>query len=104
MRRSGPGGKGLAPMYTESRRSRAADDPRLERAIVLQLLRDDREQKWSRAELGTEMDADRSEIGQQAMEEALRRLEGDGVLCLSGEMVWASRAARRVDELGLIGV
>jgi hypothetical protein len=86
-------------MHTESRGSRAADGSRLERAIVLQLLRDDREQGWSRAELAMEIDAE-----PPAMEEALRRLSGEGVLCLVEEKVWASRAARRLDELGLIGV
>jgi hypothetical protein len=86
-------------MHTESRGSRAGDGSRLERAIVLQLLRDDRGQRWSRAELGMEIDAE-----VPVMEEALRRLSGEGVLCLAEEEVWASRAARRLDELGLVGV
>ncbi|HYM55197.1 MAG TPA: hypothetical protein VES97_07525 [Solirubrobacteraceae bacterium] len=86
-------------MHTESSGSRAAGDPRLERAIVLQLLRDDREQRWSRRRLGAEIDAEAP-----AMEEALRRLCAEGVLCAAEGQVWASRAARRLDELGLIGI
>jgi hypothetical protein len=47
-----------------------------------------------------------AEIGAEApgVEEALRRLNGEGVLHLAEEAVWASRAARRLDELGLIGI
>jgi hypothetical protein len=86
-------------MHTESRGLRTADGSRLERAIVLQLLRDDRERRWSRAELRTEIDAEAP-----AVDEALRGLSGEGVLCLAEEEVWASSAARRLDELGLIGV
>ncbi len=39
-----------------------------------------------------------------AMAEALRRLSGEDVLCLVEDEVWASRAVRRLDELGLIGM
>jgi hypothetical protein len=38
------------------------------------------------------------------LEKALRRLERDGVLGLSEHQAWASSAARRLDELELIGV
>jgi hypothetical protein len=86
-------------MHTQATGSRAVDGSRLERAIVLQLLRDDRERRWSRAELGAEIDAEAS-----AVEEALRRLSGEGVVCLSERDAWASAAARRLDELGLIGL
>jgi hypothetical protein len=91
-------------MEKESKGSRTASGAELERAIVLQLLRDDRERMWSRAQLRGELEADRSEVGQDAVEEALRRLAGEGVLCLSEEAAWASRAARALDELGLISV
>ena len=80
----------------------------LERAIVLQLLRDDRERMWSRAQLRIELEAEESEIGQEALEEALeealRRLEQEGVLGCTEATVWASSAARRLDELGLISI
>jgi creatinine amidohydrolase/Fe(II)-dependent formamide hydrolase-like protein len=91
-------------MGTESKGSRGADGTGLERAIVLQLLRDDRERMWSRAGLRTELDAGRSEVGEEAFEQALQRLEGEGVLGMSAEAAWASNAARALDELGLISV
>jgi hypothetical protein len=86
-------------MNTESREPRVAERSRLQRAIVLQLLRDDREQRWSRAELAGELDADAL-----TFEQALGELDADGVVCLAEGEVWASQAARRLDQLELIGV
>ncbi|HEY2140614.1 MAG TPA: hypothetical protein VGG98_00975 [Solirubrobacteraceae bacterium] len=86
-------------MHTESRESRAEDGSRLERTIVLQLLREDHDRRWSRAELGAVVEADA-----RAMEAALGRLTEEGVLCLAEDVVWASHAARRLDGLGLICV
>jgi hypothetical protein len=95
-------------MDTESIGQQAAHDAGLERAIVLQLLRDDHELMWSRAqlavELSSELDADRSQGGRQAIDDALGRLERDGVIGISEQQAWASGAARRLDELGLIAV
>jgi hypothetical protein len=95
-------------MDTESTGQQAAYDTGLERAIVLQLLRDDHELKWSRAELAielsSELDADQAPAGRQAIDEALGRLERDGVIGISEQQAWASSAARRLDELGLIAV
>jgi hypothetical protein len=91
-------------MDTESKEPRAADHTGLERAIVLQLLRDDRERMWSRAQLERELEADRAEVGREAVGQALRRLEGEGVLGASEEAAWASNATRALDELGLISV
>jgi hypothetical protein len=94
-----PARGGMAPMHTESRETRAGGGPRLERAIVLQLLRDDREASWSRQQLLSELGADGV-----ALEQALTALQGEGVLCLSGQAVQASRASRHLDELGLLGI
>jgi len=95
-------------MDTESKGSRATEEETLERAIVLQLLRDDHERMWSHAqlaiELESELEPDRAEIARRALGEALRRLEREGVLGTSEHQAWASNAARRLDELGLIGV
>jgi hypothetical protein len=95
-------------MDRESKVSRASDHAGLERAIVLQLLRDDHERMWSHAqlaiELESELETDRAEIARQAVEKALKRLERDGVLGMSEHQAWASNAARRLDELGLIAV
>jgi hypothetical protein len=86
-------------MDTEPSDSRPVDGMRLERAIVLQLLRDDHESRWTREELFAEIDA-----GASALEKALSRLGADGILCAAEGHIWASRAAQRVDELGLIGM
>ena len=95
-------------MDTESKGQQAAHDAGLERAIVLQLLRDDHERMWSRAqlaiELSSELDAEQTRDGRQAVEDALRRLERDGVIGISEQQAWASSAALRLDELGLIAV
>ena len=95
-------------MDRESKGSRATGHAGLERAIVLQLLRDDHERMWSHAqlaiELESELESDRAEIGRQAIDEALRRLEREGVLGTTEHQAWASNAARRLDELGLIAV
>jgi hypothetical protein len=86
-------------MHTELRESRVGDGSRLERTIVLQLLRDDRDRRWSRVELVAAIEAEAP-----AVETALDRLSEEGVLCLVEEMVWASRTARCLDGLGLICV
>jgi DNA-binding GntR family transcriptional regulator len=86
-------------MNTQSSEPRAGGGPRLERAIILQLLRDDREASWSRRELLVELGGEMT-----SLRDALIRLRDEGVVSISDEQVSASRAARRLDELGLIGV
>ena len=86
-------------MHTESSEPRAAGDAKLERAIVLQLLSNGAERRLSRAELSSELGADPTRL-----ESALRTLRGQGVLCLAEDDVWASPAARRLDELELIAI
>jgi hypothetical protein len=62
-----------------------ADDPWIaERAIVLQVLRDDHLRRWSREELQVEL----YDIDPRALRKALRRLERHGV-------IHTPRAARR---------
>jgi hypothetical protein len=87
-------------MNTQSREPRAGEGTRLERAVVLQLLRDDHGPSWSRAELASELGGEAS-----AIEAALSRLHGAGVVRLDdGERISASPATRRLDDLELIGV
>jgi hypothetical protein len=86
-------------MNTESTEPQASDNVRLERAIVLQLLRDDHEERWERAELELELG-----VRPSVLRDAIEALAGDGVLFTREEALWASRATRRLDELGLIGV
>jgi len=75
-------------------------DRRLERAIVSQALRDDREEGWRRTELAQEL-ADADPV---AIRDALTRLQEDGVVEFAGETVRASRAAMRLNELGTIAI
>lgn len=75
-------------------------DPQVERAVVLQILRDDHDDGWPRAELATELGyADPTAIG-----DALAHLEHEGVVELVGETIRASRAAMHLNDLGIIAV
>lgn len=86
-------------MHTESGDRRTGTSRRLERAIVLVLLsEDDGARQWSRAELGDGMGVQERELGA-----ALNGLLGAGVLLRDEDRVWPSAAARRLDELELIG-
>jgi ribosomal protein S19E (S16A) len=75
-------------------------DRRLERAIVLQTLREDRGGGWGRAELAAEL-AGADPI---AIRTALTRLEEEGVVESAGETVRASRAAMRLNDLDMIAI
>jgi hypothetical protein len=75
-------------------------DPRIERAIVLQLLRDDHNERWSRTELESEV----SDVEPSALSRAVERLERHGVMVALDDWVLASRCAWHLDELGLVGV
>ena len=81
-------------------RQRSCDLWMVERAIVLQILRDDHEERWARAELAREI----PDFEPAVLDEALAHLERDGVLHREESTVWASRAARRLDELELISI
>jgi hypothetical protein len=72
----------------------------VERAVVLQVLREDHGERWCRAELRSEI----SDFDAAALDGALTRLEQAGVLRRAGESVWASRATRMLDELEMIGI
>jgi hypothetical protein len=72
----------------------------IERAIVLQVLRNDHDERWPRVELGCEL----GECQPAILELALERLEREGVLCFDGSDVRASRAARHLDALDLVGL
>jgi len=73
---------------------------RAERAVVLQVLRDDHDERWPRVELVGEL----GDLDAAVLDRALARLQREGVLCVEGTAVRASRAARHLDELELIGV
>jgi DNA-binding HxlR family transcriptional regulator len=73
---------------------------RVERVVVLQILRADHDECWPSTELAGEL----SDLAPAVLEEALTHLERDGVLQREGDSVRATRAVRRLDELELIGI
>jgi hypothetical protein len=87
-------------MQLPLRDARDRDPSTLERAIVLQVLRDDRHARWSRSALALEM----SDCAPALVELALARLQQDGVLVDAGTGVYASTATRRLDELELVAI
>jgi len=71
-----------------------------ERAIVLQVLRNDHDVRWSLAELQAEVD----DLDPSALSDALDRLREEGIIVACGESVIASRAALHLDALGMISI
>jgi hypothetical protein len=74
------------------------DQHSVERAIVLQLLSEDHDPRWSFSEL--------LELGdsETALAAALARLRQDGVVLDERDAVLVSPCARRLDTLGVIAV
>jgi hypothetical protein len=79
---------------------RLPSDPRIERAIVLQLLRDDHDERWSR----TELQAEAGDVEPSALGSAVEHLERHDVVVTLDGRVLASPCARHLDELGLIAI
>jgi hypothetical protein len=79
-------------------------DPRenegTERVVILQVLRDDHAQRWSRGELQREL----YDVEPAAIDAALKHLEELGIVCVEGEEAWASLGTRHMDTLGMIGI
>jgi uncharacterized tellurite resistance protein B-like protein len=88
-------------MQEKNSRPPWADDPRVaQRAIVLQVLRDDHHERWTRKELKHEI----YDIKGRAINKALKRLEEEGVVDLDREYVWPTRCAQYLDELGMVSI
>jgi hypothetical protein len=85
--------------HREASEPGALGGPRLQRAVVLELLGDDGERRRSSAQLGQELGADAEDL-----EAAVAALCAAGVLHREGDLTWASAAARRLDELELIAI
>jgi len=73
---------------------------RAQRAVVLQLLRDDRPERWSRADLEREL----ADMPLLAIDRAVVSLAENEVVRVCGNTLSASRASLRLDALGLISV
>jgi hypothetical protein len=72
-----------------------------QRAIVMQLLRDDHEQRWTRAELRKVI----PDFSRYRFDQALDFLEGNEVISRDSYAgICASICARALDELGLVGI
>jgi hypothetical protein len=88
------------PMQDERNEMNPTEDVVAQRAIVLQVLREDHVKPWTRAELESEI----YDIEPLAISDALAALNADGVVNIAGEQVRASRAARRMDALGMVSI
>ena len=72
-----------------------------QRAIVMQLLRDDHDPLWSRRQLRRQL----PDVSGRVFRAALELLEDDGCIALvGGNGVRASICAQHLDELGLVGI
>lgn len=69
----------------------------LEQVILLQILEEDGPQAWPRAELESKLRGE-----PLAINDALEHLREEGAIELKGELVYASRCARYLDQLDLI--
>ncbi|HTZ86114.1 MAG TPA: hypothetical protein VMB05_05540 [Solirubrobacteraceae bacterium] len=87
-------------MPRQRNKVRCEADRRTQRAVVLQLLRDDHDDSWARSELEAEL----GDTGPRAIDCALAGLREAGVVEPEGDSLSASPAARRLHELALIGV
>jgi hypothetical protein len=87
-------------MPDEQRIPKRNDLTLAQRAIVLQVLRDDHPERWTRAELEVEID----DIEQQALVSALAILAIEGVVIFDDKEIWASQCARHLDALGLVSI
>jgi hypothetical protein len=76
----------------------ATDHDTAERTIILHLL--DHPGPWTRKRLKREV----YDIEGWVIDQALTRLESEGCVTLAGKEVWGSLCARRLDDLGLVGV
>jgi hypothetical protein len=77
------------------------DDPWIaERAIVLQLLRDDHDVRWSL----TELEGEAYDVKPAALGDALERLCLHGIIVRCGPHFVASRCAEHLDELGMVSI
>ncbi|MHB8234211.1 MAG: hypothetical protein ACYDHT_06110 [Solirubrobacteraceae bacterium] len=86
-------------MHTDAGGAPASGQTRLQRAVVLELLSQAREHRHSLVELGRQLGARVEEL--EPAVEALRRA---GVVDVQASEIWASPAARCLDELALIAI
>jgi hypothetical protein len=71
-----------------------------QRAIVIQLLRDDHPVLWTRPELEAELE----DIEQQTVVSAVAILGIEDVAYFDERAIWASPCTRHLDSLGLVSI
>jgi len=76
------------------------DDRLLDRAILSELLSSDHDPLWFRADLEREI----PHIEPADLRAALHRLKEAGVVCVSGELVCASRCVLHLQGLGMLAI
>jgi hypothetical protein len=79
---------------------RFTDPSGIERAIILQVLRDDHAPRWDRAELVREF----YDVDPRAIGDVLARLKARGVIHLEGPHVTASLCARYLSALEMLSI
>jgi DNA-binding HxlR family transcriptional regulator len=70
----------------------------IERALVLQLLRADHHERWTRKELKREL----RDVKGRSIDKALHRLAQEGAVELDEGYVWPTRCAQYLNELGMV--
>jgi hypothetical protein len=87
-------------MPEQGKQLRLGNAQRAQRAVVLQLLRDDHAERWTRAELEREI----TDLPLLAIDRAVVSLAENGVVRTSGQSLCASVCTRHIDALGLIAI
>jgi hypothetical protein len=80
--------------------ARVADHRALDRAILSEILSNDHDPLWFRAELERAI----PHVEPRDISEALDRLKGNGAVCVSGELVCASRCVLHLHALEVLAV
>lgn len=88
------------PPIEHDNRAYLAKGETAERAIVLQLIRDDHAERWTRVEVEREA----SDIEPEKIAEAIENLRAEGVVYTEGQLVWACRCAFHLAELGMVTI
>ncbi len=90
------------PTMTDEQQQPAIDpeERKIKRAIVLQVLRDDHPERWTRAELERQL----SDLPPEGVEAAIEDLAAEGVLIDDDGTVRASLCARTLDALELVTI
>jgi len=105
---SGPGtartARGLTPGGNVLMQSKSSPRPKIDdigiaqRGIVLQVVRDDHRQRWTREQLERTL----FDVEPAVIADSLERLEEAGVVHRIDDVFGASRCARHLDSLGMI--